>query len=83
MRFFIRKRWIGLRISILVKTGARKDEVTVREDGSLLVRVTAHPVEGKANRKVIEVLAKYFDTPKSCISLVAGHKSKQKVVDVN
>lgn len=72
-----------MKLTVLVKPGARKDEVTVREDGSLLVRVHTKPVEGKANKKVIEVLAQHFGKPKSSISIVSGLKSKRKVIEVS
>lgn len=71
-----------MKISVVVKTGARKDEVTLRQDGSLLVRVNAQPIEGKANKRVLEVVARYLRKPKSSLVLVAGHKSKQKIIEV-
>lgn len=71
-----------MKLSIQVKPNARKDAVTIREDGSLLVSVNAPPVEGRANKKVIEILAKHFDRPKSSITITAGKKGKHKIVEI-
>jgi uncharacterized protein (TIGR00251 family) len=71
-----------MKLSIQVKTNGRKNEVTVREDGSLLVTVNAPPIEGRANRKVIEILADYFHRPKSAIVIAAGKKGKHKIVEI-
>ena len=53
-----------------------------REDGSLLVHLSAPPIEGRANKQLIELLAKHFGKPKRDISIVAGRKGKLKIVDI-
>lgn len=47
-------------------------------DGALKFRVTAPPVDGKANALIAEVLAKMFRVPKTAVSLVSGPQSKHK-----
>lgn len=42
------------------------------------VRIRAAPVDGKANKELIETLADAFDLPKSAVRLVAGETSKLK-----
>ncbi len=71
-----------MKISIRVKTNARKNEVVELEPGKYLVSVTAPPVEGKANEKIVEVLSEYFGRPKRCITIVRGGHSKEKVVEI-
>jgi hypothetical protein len=71
-----------MKIEILVKTNARKNAVELREDGSLFVCVNAPPVEGKANKKIIELLADYFDKPKSAVTISGGKFSKRKTVEI-
>ena len=65
-----------------VKANAKKNKVILRDNGGLLVLVTAPPVEGKANRKVIEQLAAFFRKPKSAISIVSGKTGKFKIVEI-
>lgn len=71
-----------MKLNVTVKTNARKNEVILRDDGGLLVKVTAPPVEGKANKKVIEQLALFFGKPKSAISIVSGKTGKLKIVEI-
>ena len=47
------------------------------------MRVNAPPVDGAANEAVVEVLAKALGVPRRAISIVAGHASRSKVVEVN
>ncbi|MBI4252586.1 DUF167 domain-containing protein [Candidatus Uhrbacteria bacterium] len=67
-----------MKIAVQVKTPARKNEVVKVDDGTYRVAVTAPPMEGKANKAVIDLLAEYFDVPKSQIEITKGQTSRQK-----
>jgi len=71
-----------MKITIRVKPNARKNEVKKIDAGNYIVSVTAPPVEGKANEKVIEVLSEYFGKPKRCITILRGTAVKTKIVEV-
>ena len=71
-----------MKISVRVKPNARKDEVKKLEEGKYLVSVNAPPVRGKANGKVIEVLAEYFGKPKPSIRIIRGLASRDKIIDI-
>ena len=71
-----------MKLKITVKPNARKNEVVHAPDGTLQVRVTVPPIEGKANQKVIEILADYLNKPKNAISIVSGFKGKFKIIEV-
>jgi len=71
-----------MRLRVVVKPNARKNVVKVREDGSLIVYVSAPPREGRANQKVIEVLAEHFRKPKRHIAIVSGTRGKQKIIEI-
>lgn len=51
----------------------------VQEAQGLKLKITAPPVDGEANKKIIEYLAKTFSCSKSAIQLRTGEKSKHKV----
>lgn len=52
-------------------------------DGELYkVYVTVAPEQGKANKKMIELLAEYFDVAKSQIRIVKGETSRNKIVEI-
>jgi uncharacterized protein (TIGR00251 family) len=66
-----------------VQPRASCDEIVgVDPDGTLRVRVTAPPADGKANKKLIKLLAQAFDVPKSAVVIVAGATSREKIVEV-
>ncbi len=46
--------------------------------GALKVRIRAAPVDGKANRELVETLAEAFGIPKSRVSFKGGETSKTK-----
>jgi uncharacterized protein YggU (UPF0235/DUF167 family) len=51
--------------------------------GALKVQVNAPPVEGAANRALIEVLAEWLDVPRRALSVVQGSTRRDKVVEVS
>ena len=74
----------GITLAIRVFPGSKKDEITaVMEDGRVKVRLTATPIEGKANRALVQYLAGILRIPASNIVIVAGTKSRNKIVSIN
>ncbi|MCX6820423.1 MAG: DUF167 domain-containing protein [Candidatus Aenigmarchaeota archaeon] len=70
-----------VRYSVTVKFN--KDFVEVDEAAKrITVGVRAKPVKGKANEEVLKKLAKHFDVPSSSVLIVAGARSKDKVVEI-
>jgi len=51
-------------------------------DGILLARVTAPPVEGRANKALCQMIAKRIGIAPSKVSVVKGEKSRNKIVRV-
>ncbi len=49
-------------------------------DSVYKIHLTAPATEGKANKQLIEVLAKYFSVAKSTISIKAGKSARTKVI---
>ena len=71
-----------MKVKITVKPNARKDEVIECNDGSLVVRVAVPPVEGKANERVIAVLADHLKKPRRSISILSGFKGRNKLIEI-
>ena len=69
-----------MRISVLVKTGSKKNEVIKKEE-IYEVKVGARPIEGAANEAVVRILSEYFKVPKSLIKIKTGHTSKRKIIE--
>ncbi|USN96264.1 MAG: DUF167 domain-containing protein [Candidatus Nomurabacteria bacterium] len=72
-----------MKITVTVKPGSKKGPL-VQPDllGGYLVYVREPAIEGKANRAVAEMLAKFFDIPKTKVILVRGATSKIKVFEI-
>ena len=71
-----------MKIFVRVKPNAKKSDVRQLEPNRYLVSVTAPPIDNKANEKVIEVLAEYFNKPKRNVSIVRGSKGREKIVEI-
>jgi len=71
-----------VKIIVRVKPNARNNEVRPIAENTFLVRVTAPPVDGKANEMVIELLSEFFDKPKRLFSIIHGANSKEKIVEM-
>ena len=61
-----------------VQPRASRSRVEGIEAGRLRLRVAAPPVEGSANRAVLELLAELLDLPRSRIVLERGDHSRNK-----
>jgi len=72
-----------MRIKVKVKPGSKKDEIKKIHGDFYEVRVVAVPEKGKANKRVIELLAKHFKTAKSRVKLIKGKNSKEKIFEID
>ncbi|MGI5897666.1 MAG: DUF167 domain-containing protein [Candidatus Dojkabacteria bacterium] len=71
-----------MKIELNVKTQQKVSKVEMRDDGIMNVFVKSSPIENKANVEIIKLLSKYYDIPKSSISIKTGKKSKRKIVEI-
>ncbi len=75
----------GVLLAVRVTPKSSRDEVAglhtaANGSVSLAVRVTAVPDKGRANRAVIETLARAFRMPKSAFTLVSGETDRNKTL---
>lgn len=78
-------QWQGtaLLLHLQVQPGASRDEVVGLHGERLRVRITAPPVDGKANRHLVEWLATVFDVPRSQVTLLRGESGRAKTVRID
>ena len=69
----------GLIIKIKIVPNSSKNDI-IFEDEFIKVKVTAQPIENKANKALIEFLSKKFKVPKTCIEILKGDTSKEKTL---
>ena len=68
--------------AVKVQPNASKTCIAGREGEFLKIRLAAPPVDGKANKILIEFLARRLSVPKVCIQIRSGVSSRRKVIQV-
>jgi uncharacterized protein len=74
----LQSRAEGVVLPVRAQPGARRNEVRGIQDGALKVCVTQAAEKGKANKAIVEVLAKWLGLRKSQIELITGETASQK-----
>lgn len=69
-------------LSVAVVPRASRDGVAGCEGGVVRIRLTAPPVENRANEALVRFLAGRLGVPRARVSLVAGGRGRRKVVRV-
>lgn len=69
-------------IEVRLQPRASRDELFGMRNGVLRVKVTAPPVDGKANEALCRLIAKSVGVAPSKVSIVRGEKSRDKVVRI-
>jgi uncharacterized protein (TIGR00251 family) len=72
----------GTRLTLRVAPGAKRSEVVGRHGAGWKVRVAAPPTDGRANAAVLALVADVLALPRAAVTLVSGHGSRDKLLDV-
>ncbi|MGV1048603.1 MAG: DUF167 domain-containing protein [Solirubrobacterales bacterium] len=70
------------RLAVRLRPRGRGDALLGFVDGVLQARVSAPPVDGRANRALCKLIAKRVGVAGSRVSVVRGEKSRDKLVAV-
>lgn len=72
-------------IRVTPKASANRIKVETDEGGQSVIRVyvACVPEDGKANKAVIDLLAKELKIPKSSLAVIRGETSREKVISVS
>ena len=69
---------------VVVKAGSKHGPlIETGADGSMKVYLRERALDGKANVRLIELIAKHYDTSKSRIKIVRGLSSKYKLIRID
>ena len=71
-----------MELQVRVQPKAKRNSIEVVEGSKLKVYVTAVPEDGKANDAVVALLAKSLGVAKSNIRILRGHKSRDKLLNI-
>ena len=70
-----------MKVEIKVIPGAKKNAMK-QEEGRWKVYLSAPPVDGKANKALLGLLAEHFQVRKSQIEITKGLKSRHKTISI-
>jgi hypothetical protein len=73
----------GTLIKVYLQPKSSKNEVVGPYRDGIKVKVTAPPVEGKANEALIRFLAREFGVSPSCIEMIKGRHSREKTLRIS
>jgi uncharacterized protein len=73
----------GVEIAVRVAPRASRDAIEGEYNGALKVRLTAPPVDDRANEALRRLLAERLKVPASAVRIVAGEKSRTKRVSIS
>jgi len=70
-----------MRISVRVKPGVKgATRLEKQEDGSYVAFLHARAHDGEANKALLELISDEFKVPKTSIVIIAGAKSRDKII---
>lgn len=77
--------WRGetLFLKVHVSPQSRRNEIGGVSAGHLRIRLNAPPVDGKANKQLIEMMASEFGTGKSSVRVAMGARGRDKLVAID
>lgn len=73
---------VSTRLRLHVAPGATRAGVVGRHGEAWKVRVAAPPEGGRANEAVVRLLADTLSLPREAVTLVSGHGTRDKVVEL-
>ena len=71
------------KLAVKVKPNSSQSRLEQQADGSWIAWLKSPPVEGKANKELIALVAKELGVSKSRVSLSGGGKSRLKRLQIN
>jgi uncharacterized protein (TIGR00251 family) len=73
----------AVRVDVEVKVRASRTKLLGMKAERLVVALAAPPVDGAANEALRRALAEHFGLPLKSVNIVAGEKSRRKVVELS
>jgi uncharacterized protein len=70
------------RIKVKIITRAKRNQIVGWENDVLKIKLSAAPIDGKANEALADFLSKNWGVAKSEIKIIRGLKSRNKVLEI-
>lgn len=69
-----------MHVKVRVKTEARREEIVLKSEGSLVISLKEKPERNAANKKLIAMIGRHFLVPVNKVKIITGHKKPTKIV---
>ena len=69
-------------IQVKVKPNSRVSRLEEGGSGPWLAQLKSPPVDGKANKELVALIARHFGCPKSAVSIKSGASGRMKLVTI-
>jgi len=71
----------GAAISVRVTTRSPRTAITgILDDGTIKIKLTSPPIDGKANEELVRFLAGVMQIPKTNVEIISGQSNKNKLI---
>ena len=70
-------------LRVRVQPRASRDEAAGEHNGAIKLRITAPPVDGRANEACRRLLAKLLGVSPSAVAIISGESSRDKLIRVD
>jgi uncharacterized protein len=70
-------------IQVKVKPNARAGSFGQLPDGSWFAQLKSPPVDGKANKELVALIAGHFGCPKSAVTIKSGQSGRMKLIRID
>jgi len=69
-------------IKVKIFPGIRKEEVTEKTEGVFDVKVKEKAEQGKANKRLVELLSRHFRVSENQVKVISGLKRRNKIISI-
>jgi uncharacterized protein len=72
-----------MKVKLHVVPNSSENKICGLYGDALKIKVKAPPVDGKANKEIVKVLAELIDVPTQDIEILHGSTGQKKLVEIN
>jgi len=76
----LRQRKNGITLECRISPRAGQNAIRGVRDGALSIALNAPPIEGRANKALIEFISRLLHVPRSHIEIIKGQRGRQKTL---
>jgi len=83
MDFLVGRQDGSMVLTVYIQPRASRTRISGLHGEALKLCITAPPVDGRANRAVVEYIADFFNLPKKSVTITSGLQSRTKRLTID